>query len=117
MVSHQKQVAEARSSERIPLQCFIVFASGSQVDEGRVLNLSEHGCLVESILSVKAGDSLQLRLSLPSPEPSMRVSWAVVRWVKGSQFGLEFIEMGAKEQVRLNQFVAMHGDPWASSHD
>jgi hypothetical protein len=48
MGSIQKQIEEARSIERIALQCSIVLASSMQVGEGEILNLSGRGCLVES---------------------------------------------------------------------
>lgn len=78
-----EQRVEARSTERIKFHCNIILDTGKQVNEGRILNLSEGGCLVESSVSVKVGDNLQLRLSLPGPEPPMRVPRAAVRWTKG----------------------------------
>ena len=113
MKSHQKQIGESRSSERIPLQCSIVLASGIQVGEGQVLNMSDRGCLVESSVLVKAGDYLQLRFSLHESEPSMRVSRATVCWAQGLRFGVEFIGMEEKDRARLNHFVTLQGDPWA----
>src|SRR5215831_9822080 len=65
MVTHGVHVHETRSSERLVLQCSIIVATGVQTGEGRVLNLSKHGCLVQSPLHIKAGDHLQLRLFLP----------------------------------------------------
>ena len=117
MDSHQKQIGEARSSERIALHCSIVLASGIQVGEGQVLNMSGRGCLVESSVPVKVGDNLQLRLSLPEPEPSMRVSQAAVCWAQGLRFGVEFIGMEEKDRVRLNRCVTLQGDPWTSAYD
>jgi PilZ domain-containing protein len=116
MDSRQKEIGEARSSERIPLQCSIVLASGIQVGEGQVLNMSDRGCLVESSVSVKAGDYLQLRFSLHESEPSMRVSQAAVCWAQGFRFGVEFIEMEEKERARLNHYVSLQGDPWARTY-
>jgi len=117
MKSHQKQVGESRASERIPLQCSIVLASGIQVGEGQVLNMSDRGCLVESSVSVKAGDYLQLRFSLHESEPSMRVSRAAVCWAQGLRFGVEFLGMEEKDRARLNRFVTTQGgDPWAGIH-
>ena len=114
MKSHQKQIGESRASERIPLQCSIVLASGIQVGEGQVLNMSDRGCLVESSVSVKAGDYLQLRFSLHESEPSMRVSRAAVCWAQGLRFGVEFLGMEEKDRARLNRFVTTQGgDPWA----
>ena len=117
MKSHQKQSGESRSSERIPLQCSIVLASGIQVGEGQVLNMSDRGCLVESSVSLKAGDYLQLRFSFPGSEPSMRVSRAAVCWAQGFRFGVEFMELEEKDRARLNHFVSHQADPWARTYD
>jgi PilZ domain-containing protein len=117
MKSHQKQGGESRSSERIPLQCSIVLASGIQVGEGQVLNMSDRGCLVESSVSLRAGDYLQLRFSIPGSEPSMRVSRAAVCWAQGLQFGVEFMEMEEKDRARLNHFLSLQTDLWAKTYD
>jgi len=105
-------VKETRSSERLTLQCSIIVATGVQTGEGRVLNLSKYGCLVESPLHIKAGDHLQLRLFLPESDQSVCASLAVVRWVQATLFGIEFLTIDEKYRSRLNQFIAMGSDPW-----
>ena len=105
-------IQETRSSERLALQCSIVVSSSVQTGEGRVLNLSKHGCLVEAPLHIKPGDHLQLRLFLPDNDQSVCVSLAVVRWAQASLFGVEFLEMDEMYRSRLNQFIAMGNDPW-----
>jgi hypothetical protein len=118
MESHQKQNGEARSSERFALECTIVLASGIQVGEGQVLNMSGRGCLVESSVLVNVGDYLQLRLSLHESEPSLRVSRAAVCWAQGFRFGVKFIGMEEKDLARLNRFVILQGwDPWERAYD
>jgi len=117
MDSRRKQTGEARASERIALQCSIVLSSGMQVGEGQVFNMSGRGCLVESSVPVKVGDNLQLRLSLPEPEPSMRVSQAAVCWAQSLRFGVKFIGMEEKDRARLNRFVTQQWDPWAKTYD
>jgi len=118
VVALKKKIGDSRASERFAFQCSIVLASGMQVGEGRTLNMSECGCLVESSLPVKVGDQLQLRLSFHKSEPSMRVSRAAVCWVKGIQFGIEFIRIEEKDRARLNRYVALlGGDPWARIYD
>lgn len=80
--------------------------------------MSDCGCLVESDLPVKVGDQLQLRLSFHESEPSMRMSWAAVCWVKGLQFGVEFIRIEEKGRARRNRYVSLlGGDPWARIYD
>ncbi len=112
MLTHGVTVNETRSSERLPLQCSIIVATGIQTGEGRVLNLSKYGCLVESPLPIKAGDHLQLRLFLPESDQSVCAKLAVVRWVQATLFGVEFLTIDEKYRSRLNQFVAMGNDPW-----
>ena len=72
MVTPGVNAKEARVSARLALQCSIIVANGVQASEGRVLNLSKHGCLIESPLPIKAGDHLQLRLFLPESDQSVR---------------------------------------------
>jgi len=111
-----EQRGEARSAERIKFHCNIILDTGKQVNEGRVLDLSGGGCLVESSVSVKVGDNLQLRLSLPGPELPMRVPRAAVRWTKGFQFGVEFLSLEEKDRVRLTHLLTPHDDPWSQSY-
>ena len=103
---------ECRSSVRIALPCSIIVATGVQTGEGRVLNLSTSGCLVEAPILIKAGDYLQMRLFLPHTDLSMCVSVAVVQWALGFRFGVEFIEVDEKHRTRLNHFLTTGKDPW-----
>ena len=103
---------ECRSSERLALQCSIIVATGIQTGEGRVFNVSKGGCSVEAPILIKAGDYLQMRLFVPHTDMSMCVSVAVVQWVLGFRFGVEFIEVDEKHRARLNHFLATGKDPW-----
>lgn len=117
MDHYQEQAIESRYRGRLPLQCSIVFADGTQTGEGRVRDVSVPGCLVESPVPLKIGAYLQLRLFLPDHQPPLFVSLAAVRWVQGLRFGLEFVRMEEKACIRLNRFVALQGDFWARVHD
>ena len=112
MATYQGNVIETRSSERIALQCSIIVANGIQTGEGRVLNVSDSGCLVEAPILIKAGDHLQLRLFLPDTNLSMCVSLAVVHWALGFRFGIEFVTVDEKHRARLNHFITVGKDPW-----
>jgi hypothetical protein len=76
----QVSAIECRSSKRVALQCSIIVATGVQTSEGRVLNVSNSGCLVEAPILIKAGDYLQMRLFLPNTDLSM----CVCRWRSSS---------------------------------
>lgn len=97
-----------RYSDRVSIESSITFTIGSLAGEGRVLDITVPGCLVESAVSVKVGDRMRLRVFLPDHQSPLFVSLAVVRWAQGLRFGVEFIGMEEKERLRLNQFVTQH---------
>lgn len=111
-----EQRGEARAAERIKFHCNIFLDTGKQLNEGRVVDLSEGGCLVESPVSGKVGDSLQLRLSLPGPGRPKRVPRAAVRWTKGIEFSVEFLSLEETERVRLTHLLTAHADAWSDAY-
>jgi hypothetical protein len=108
----QVSAIECRSSKRLALQCSIIVATGVQTGEGRVLNVSKTGCLVEAPILIKAGDYLQMRLFVPHTDISMCVSVAIVQWALGFRFGVEFIEVDEQHRTRLHHFLATGKDLW-----
>jgi hypothetical protein len=112
MVTYGENVKEARSSERLTLQCSLIIANGIETGEGQILNLSKNGCLLESPISINAGDHLQLRIFLQDTDLSMCVSVAVVQWVQTPRFGVEFVKVDETHRARLDHFIALWKDPW-----
>lgn len=105
---------KSRYSERVSVQCLVVFAGDSMAGEGRVLDISLPGCLLESIETVKPGDYVRLRLFLPDKKTPLNVSLAAVRWADGCRFGVEFIRTSDEEQGRLDRFVRGHLPPMSN---
>ena len=87
------------------VQASAVFTVGGLMGEEQVLDLTVPGCLIDSPLSPQKGDSLTLRLGFPKAGATLRVAMGVVRWVQGSRFRVEFIEMDPKDQLRYNAIV------------
>lgn len=94
-----------RYSERIPVECGVVFSGENMCGEGRVIDVSLPGCLMESPELVKVGDYMRLRLFLPDQTAPLNVPLAVVRRVDGSFIGLEFIRSSDADQARLTRYV------------
>lgn len=94
-----------RYSERIPVECGAVFSGENMSGEGRVIDVSLPGCLMESPELVKVGDYMRLRLFLPDQTAPLNVPLAVVRRVDGSFIGLEFIRSSDEDQARLTRYV------------
>jgi PilZ domain-containing protein len=98
-----------RYRDRIPLKCPVTFTTGSQTGEGRVLDVTSPGCLIQSAgIAVVKGQSLQLKMSLPGHKVPLMVALGVVRWTIGNQFGVEFIKMDEANRLILNRFMAQH---------
>lgn len=95
-----------RYSERIAVQCRVIFTMGSMVGEGQVLDLTNPGCLIESTADVKKGQSLHLKIFLRGLPTPLTIALAVVRWAHGSRFGVEFIKMTEQEAAQLTYFVS-----------
>ena len=99
---------QARYNPRIHVTGRVLMTAGKHVSEGRLLDLTVPGCLIESPLSVNKGDSLQLKLVLTGVKSSFQVRLATVRWTKGFQFGVEFLKMDEKDQNQLERVMAPH---------
>ena len=68
-------------------------------------NLSKEGCTVASEELVLPHTFLAVRLQLPEQYEPLKVEVAEVRWTSGMGFGLEFIQLRAEEQERLQRFI------------
>ena len=99
---------QARYSQRVKVDCSVKFAGENGVREGRIIDLSLPGCLLESPEKISPGEYAQLRLFLPDLQTPLQVSLAAVRWVQGVRVGLEFIRTSLDEQRRLERFVREH---------
>ncbi len=106
---------QTRYSQRVPVECSVMFAGENTVGEGRILDLSLPGCLLESPEKMFPGEYVQLRLFLPDLQTPLHVSLAAVRWIDGFKVGIEFIRTSRDEQQRLEQFVRRRLSPGGAS--
>lgn len=94
-----------RYGPRVELTCKVVLAGDRSRYEGRVLDVSLPGCLIECVHALHVGDYVQLRLFFPDQARPMDVSLAAVRWIDGKKIGVEFIRSSKDDQVRLATLV------------
>jgi hypothetical protein len=94
-----------RYSERVITEFPVIFAGDSFVGEGTVRNVSVPGCAIVSNRLVEPGSYLEMKVLMPDSTPSLSVELARIRWRKGRRFGVEFIRMPGKDQVRLGRLV------------
>jgi hypothetical protein len=71
-------------------------------------DVSSGGCRVESNLSITTGDFGQLLIDLPDSTGPLKVSQAMVRWIQGKRYGLEFTRMEPNERGLLSRFISQY---------
>ena len=92
-----------RRGRRLSLSCRLFFFGEDDFEgEATVLDLSTNGCQATSLTHVQVGMVLRLSLFLHDQQWPLRIDEALVRWVNGESFGLEFtgIRPAQRERVR-----------------
>ena len=107
---------DGRQFPRIPLVSVTTVASEQHSGHSVLLDLSQAGAKLSSAHALQPSDYVALNLSLPFLEPSLQVVLAAVRWVQGSNFGVEFIQITDSEQSRLKDFLEMQPTPNTLPH-
>jgi hypothetical protein len=91
-----------RRGRRLRMECRLFFFGEEDFEgEGLILDLSSRGCQARSLIPVQVGMRLRLSLLLRDQEWPVRIEGAMVRWVKGNSFGLEFIEIRSAPRERI----------------
>ena len=101
--------AKERRGRRVRVGCrLFLFGEDDFEVEARVLDLSAGGCSAESSVPVQVGTELRLSLFLADHRWPIRIDGAVIRWVSGKSFGMEFFKLTPAVQERLREFVRSH---------
>ena len=88
---------ERRRLSRYQLNCAATFSNERLSGFGVIGDISQQGCRLRSKLSVTPGDSGKLLIDVPGFQSVLAISNGVVRWVRGSECGIEFIAIGQDE--------------------
>ncbi len=81
--------------------------STQQIPEssGTAKDLSIRGCRVESFIPVLPNMRVKLTIDIQDQAAAIEVEQAVVRWVSGNEFGLEFVTINPEHFTRLTQLI------------
>jgi hypothetical protein len=93
---------EKRKCPRFPVMLPTVF-SGERAGGGLVVDVSLEGCRIQSVLPMRKGDYIRMRIDLIGE--TLAGDLAVVRWSKQGEFGVELIRMAPDQQARLHGFL------------
>ncbi|OQW40983.1 MAG: hypothetical protein A4C66_10415 [Nitrospira sp. HN-bin3] len=102
----QTEQEELRTSFRIPFDCRLFFSSHDLVEaDATLLDLSTTGCAAESETTVRPDVTLDLWIFSPNSNWRMHIDQAVVRWVRGQAFGVEFLNLRPVQRTRLRNLI------------
>lgn len=97
---------ESRKARRANVTGSRLFFSAEEIQgEGRILDLSATGCQATSDINLAVGLELQLSLMLPDHPWPVQVDQAIVRWVRGDIFGLEFLALRPSHLHRIRLLI------------
>jgi hypothetical protein len=95
-----------RRGRRLTMNRRLFFFGDNEFEgEATVLDISTNGCKSTSLTEVKAGLSLKLSLFLQDQQWPLRIDHAVVRWVDGQTFGMEFTGIRPAQRERLRTIL------------
>jgi len=102
---HKAAMAERRG-RRLRLSCRLFFFGEDDFEgEATILDLSTGGCQATSLTEVQVGTTLRLSLFLHDQQWPVRIDGAMVRWVNGNSFGLEFTEIRSAQRERVRAII------------
>lgn len=93
-----------RSTPRIATQLRAQCSRGTRSWEGRVLSLSQNGCLIRSAETIQLGQKIQLAVELPQTGEIALEAEASYQLLP--DFGLVFSAVPHEQRQRLERFVA-----------
>jgi PilZ domain-containing protein len=97
---------ETQRERRLFVQCQVDFLGNQGVGQGKLFNLSTAGGAIESRTAVQRGTLLTVRVHLPSSPQLISVDQAKVTWTAGNDFGVQFLSLGTRDEMRLSQLIA-----------
>ena len=105
-----------RTYYRFPLRYPVIFGGAPFVGEGVLTNLSLKGCSVSCDREVLCGSEVRVSMLLNHELPALPIELGTIRWVKGHQFGVEFVRVPLEAQRRLNYRLRIELIDWLEHH-
>jgi c-di-GMP-binding flagellar brake protein YcgR len=96
---------ERRRYTRVPLQCAVSLASDGKQLEGKTVDVSFNGMLIQSYTVFPTGTHVIASLELQKGARPLRFEARVIRTVGTDRIALQFTNPQAEESKRLQEFL------------
>ena len=96
---------EHRRYPRIDVRYPGSFRGEAGAGRGLVVNLSWAGCAFKSERNPQVGEFLNVEIHLPGEKVPVTAEVGAVRWARGQNFGVDFVQIGIEDKERLRRLV------------
>ena len=93
-----------RLYQRFPVHGSVTYNAGPFKGQGTVWNLSLSGWKLSGDLPLQVGQMCSLTINLPNEERIV-VATAIVRWVRGQEYGLETLAVEKQTHGRMERVI------------
>ena len=93
-----------RPYRRFSVCCPVTYQAGLCESQGIVWNLSVNGLRLSGDMPLRVGQTCPVTINLPNQE-SLVVATAIVRWVRGQEYGLETFAIDKEIHSRVEQVI------------
>jgi len=93
-----------RLYQRLPVYCSVTYRAGLCQGQGTVWNFSLSGWKLSGDVPLRVGQTCSLNVDLPCEE-NIFVATAIVRWVRGQEFGLETLAIEKQTHSRVEHVI------------
>ena len=93
-----------RPFRRFPVCCPVTYHAGLREGHGIVWNLSVNGWRLSGDVPLRVGQTCPLIVNVPN-QLSLFIAGAIVRWVRGQEYGLETLVVNKQTQSRMEELV------------
>ena len=95
-----------RKGQRLKTFAPVRYRGDGIVGEGIIKDLSLSGSYITGNAPVSVGMALALQIFVPGDPVPLLIDRATVKWVKGSEFGVDFDVSHPKETERITQVIS-----------
>ena len=93
-----------RPDRRFPICCPVTYHAGLREGHGMVWNLSANGWRLSGDVPLRVGQTCSLTITVPTQQ-HIFVAAAIVRWVRGQEYGLETLAVEKRTHRRVEHWV------------
>jgi len=94
-----------RTYSRFPMQISMMYLGQDSSGQGIAQELSRVGCRILGKDPVVTGETLSVRIALPTFQNPLIIEQATVKWVKGLEFRVAFGQLDDRQADRLQRLL------------